>query len=141
MRLQKLTGLERQKVENEYRETIKLINKLKAILASKSLQMQIIKEELLVIKQKHGDERRTEIVYKSEEFKIEDMITEEEVVITISHQGLIKRFPVSGYRRQGRGGKGVTGATAREDDFIEQIFIASTHNYILFLPIKENVIG
>lgn len=136
MRLQKLTGLERQKVENEYRETIKLINKLKAILASKSLQMQIIKEELLVIKQKHGDERRTEIVYKSEEFKIEDMITEEEVVITISHQGLIKRFPVSGYRRQGRGGKGVTGATAREDDFIEQIFIASTHNYILFFTDK-----
>ena len=95
MRLQKLTGLERKKVEDEYRETIKLIEKLKAILKSKQLQMRIIEEELLELKKKYGDERRTEIVYKAEEFSIEDMIAEEEVVITISHQGLIKRFPVS----------------------------------------------
>ena len=132
MRLQKLTGLERKKVEDEYRELIKLIEKLKAILKSKQLQMKIIEDELLALKAKYGDERRTEIVYKAEEFSIEDMIAEEEVVITISHLGLIKRFPVSGYRRQTRGGKGVTGAATKEDDFVEHMFIASTHNYILF---------
>ncbi len=132
MRLQKLTGLERKKVEEEYKETIKLIERLRAILASKKLQMQMIRDELLEIRKKYGDERRTEIVYKAEEFSVEDMIAEEDVVITISHGGFIKRFPVSGYRRQSRGGKGVTGATTKEDDFIEQMFIASTHNYILF---------
>ncbi len=132
MRLQKLTGLERKKVEDEYREIIKLIERLKAILKSKQLQMKIIEDELIELKKKFGDERRTEIVYKAEEFSIEDMIAEEEVVITISHQGFIKRFPVSGYRRQSRGGRGVTGAATREDDFVEHMFIASTHNYILF---------
>jgi DNA gyrase subunit A len=132
MRLQKLTGLERKKVEDEYRETIKLIEKLKAILKSKPLQMKIIEEELLGLKKKYGDERRTEIIYKAEEFSIEDVIAEEEVVITISHLGLIKRFPVSGYRRQSRGGRGVTGAATKEDDFVEHMFVASTHNYILF---------
>ncbi|MCX6132460.1 MAG: DNA gyrase subunit A [Ignavibacteriales bacterium] len=132
MRLQKLTGLERKKVEDEYRETIKLIEKLKAILKSKQLQLKIIEDELITVKEKYGDERRTEIVYKAEEFSIEDMIAEEEVVITISHQGLIKRFPVSGYRRQSRGGKGVTGAATKEDDFVAHMFVASTHNYILF---------
>ena len=132
MRLQKLTGLERKKVEEEYRDTIKLIEKLKAILKSKQLQLKIVEEELAEIKKKYGDERRTEIVYKAEEFSIEDIIAEEEVVITISHQGFIKRFPVSGYRRQSRGGKGVTGAATKDDDFLEHMFIASTHNYILF---------
>ncbi|HMD13391.1 MAG TPA: DNA gyrase C-terminal beta-propeller domain-containing protein, partial [Bacteroidota bacterium] len=136
MRLQKLTGLERKKVEDEYKETIKLIERLRSILTSKKLQMQIIKEELLEIKKKYGDERRTEVVYKTEEFSVEDMIAEEDVVITISHSGFIKRFPVSGYRRQARGGKGVTGATTKEDDFIEHMFIASTHNYILFFTDK-----
>lgn len=136
MRLQKLTGLERKKVEDEYRETIKLIEKLKAILKSKLLQLKIIEDELLEIKKKYGDSRRTEIVYKAEEFSIEDMIAEEEVVITISHNDFIKRFPVSGYRRQGRGGKGVTGAGTREDDFVEHMFIASTHDYILFFTNK-----
>ena len=132
MRLQKLTGLERKKVEDEYRETIKTIERLKAILKSKQLQMKIVEDELLELKKKYGDERRTEIVYKAEEFSIEDMIAEEDVVITISHQGFIKRFPVSGYRRQSRGGKGVTGAATKEDDFLEHMFVASTHNYILF---------
>jgi len=136
MRLQKLTGLERKKVEDEYRETIKLIEKLKAILKSKQLQMKIIEEELLEIKKRYGDARRTEIVYKAEEFSIEDMIAEEEVVITISHNDFIKRFPVSGYRRQARGGKGVTGAGTREDDFVEHMFIASTHDHILFFSNK-----
>ncbi|HTK81912.1 MAG TPA: DNA gyrase subunit A [Bacteroidota bacterium] len=136
MRLQKLTGLERQKIEEELAETYKLIQKLKSIISNKKLQMQIIKDELLEIKKKYGDERRTEIVHKAEEFSVEDMIAEEDVVITISHGGFIKRFPVSGYRRQGRGGKGVTGATTKEDDFIAQMFIASTHHYILFFTDK-----
>ena len=126
-----MTGLERKKVEDEYRETIKLIEKLKTILKNKQLQLKIIEDELLSIKEKYGDDRRTEIIYKAEEFNIEDMIAEEEVVITISHSGFIKRFPVSGYRRQSRGGKGVTGAATREDDFVEHMFIASTHDYIL----------
>lgn len=131
MRLQRLTGLERKKIEDEYRAIIELIEKLKAILKSKQLQLEIIKEELLEIKKKYGDERRTEIVMKAEEFSIEDMIAEEEVVITISHSGMIKRFPVSGYRRQSRGGRGSMGATTREDDFIEHMFVASTHNYLM----------
>ena len=131
MRLQRLTGLERKKVEDEYREVIKLIEKLKAILKNKQLQLKIIEDELLEVKKKYGDERRTEIVYKAEEFSVEDMIAEEDVVITISHRGFIKRFPVSGYRRQSRGGKGVTAASTKEDDFLEHIFIASTHDYIL----------
>ncbi len=131
MRLQRLTGLERKKIEEEYRETIKLIEQLKALLASKKLQMQLIEKELLQVKEKYGDERRTEIVYKAEEFSIEDTIAEEEVVITISHGGYIKRFPVSGYRRQSRGTRGATGAATREDDFIEAVFIASTHEHIM----------
>jgi len=136
MRLQKLTGLERKKVEDEYREVIKLIEKLKAILKSKALQMKIVEEELQEVKKKYGDPRRTEIVYKAEEFRIEDMIAEENVVITISHNGYLKRFPVSGYRRQGRGGRGVTGAATREDDFVAHVFVASTHHYILFFTDK-----
>jgi len=136
MRLQRLTGLERKKIEDEYKETIKLIERLRSILASKKLQLQMIKEELLEMKKKYGDERRTEIVYKAEEFSVEDMIAEENVVITVSHSGFIKRFPVSGYRRQARGGKGVTGVTTKEDDFIEHMFIASTHQYILFFTDK-----
>ena len=136
MRLQRLTGLERKKIEDEYRETIKLIERLKTILKSKQLQMQIIREELEKIKEQYGDERRTEIVYKAEEFSIEDMIAEEQVVITISHKGFIKRFPVSGYRRQSRGGRGSSGAAPRDDDFIEAMFVASTHEYILLFTDK-----
>ncbi|MBU2446240.1 MAG: DNA gyrase subunit A [Bacteroidetes bacterium] len=131
MRLQRLTGLERKKIEDEYKETIKLIEKLRAILASQTKRMQMISEELLQIKERYGDERRTQVIKDYTEFNIEDIIAEEDVVITISHSGYIKRFPVSGYRRQIRGGKGVTGAATREDDFIEHMFIASTHNYIL----------
>lgn len=136
MRLQRLTGLERQKIEDEYKELIKLIEKLKAILENKQLRMQIIKDELSEVKKLYGDERRTEIVSNYEELSIEDMIAEEDMVITISHRGNIKRFPVSGYRRQRRGGKGSTGATTRDEDFIEHMFIASTHHYILFFSDK-----
>ncbi|NTW48980.1 MAG: DNA gyrase subunit A [Chlorobiales bacterium] len=132
MRLQRLTGLERQKIEDEYRELLKTIEQLNAILSSEKLQMKIIKDELRQIKKTYGDERRTQIVYDTTEFSIEDMIAEEDVVITVTHDGFIKRYPVSGYRRQGRGGRGVSGASAKETDFIEHMFIASTHHYILF---------
>ena len=132
MRLQRLTGLERKKIEDEYREIIKLIEKLRGILASDEKQYHIIKEELLELKERYADERRTEIVYQGDELTLEDIIAEENVVVTISHKGFIKRFPVSGYRKQTRGGKGVSGAGMREDDFIEQMFVASTHEFILF---------
>jgi DNA gyrase subunit A len=139
MRLQRLTGLERQKIEDEYKETIKLIEKLKGILKSEEQRKIIITEELQEIRKKYADERRTEIVYDYEDFSLEDIIAEEDVVVTISHNGFIKRFPVSGYRKQGRGGKGVTGAGTKEDDFIEHMFIASTHQYILFFTDKGKV--
>jgi DNA gyrase subunit A len=132
MRLQRLTGLERKKIEDEYKEVIKLIEKLKGILTSEEKRYLIIKDELIAVRDKYGDERRTEIVYNFEEFSLEDIIAEEDVVVTISHNGFIKRFPVSGYRKQGRGGKGVTGAGTKDDDFIEHMFIASTHHYIMF---------
>jgi len=136
MRLQRLTGLERQKIEDEYREVLQLIEKLKGILDNRALRMQIIKDELTEVKDRYGDDRRTEIIRNYEELTLEDMIAEEDMVITISHRGFIKRFPVSGYRRQNRGGRGSTGATTREEDFIEHMFIASTHQYILFFTDK-----
>ncbi len=136
MRLQRLTGLERTKIEAEYREVIQLIEQLKAILASKELQMKIISDDLSAISERFADKRRTEIIFDTKDFTIEDMIAEEDVVVTISHTGFIKRFPVSGYRRQGRGGKGVTGASSKEDDFVEHMFIASTHHYIMFFTNK-----
>jgi len=136
MRLQRLTGLERKKIEDEYKETIKLIEKLKGILNSEEKRYLIIKEELLAVKEKFGDERRTEIIYDYTEFSLEDTIAEEDVVVTISHRGFIKRFPVSGYRKQGRGGKGVHGAETKDEDFIEHMFVASTHQYILFFTDK-----
>jgi DNA gyrase subunit A len=132
MRLQRLTGLERQKIEDEYREVIKTIERLKSILENVNLQLQIIKDELLELKETYGDNRRTEIIQNFEEFSIEDMIAEEDMVITISRDGYIKRFPVSGYRRQHRNTRGSTGAIAKGEDFIEHLFIASTHHYIVF---------
>jgi DNA gyrase subunit A len=136
MRLQRLTGLERSKVESEYKETIKLIEKLKSILRSKELQKELIHEELLKLKEKYGDERRTLIIEGEEDFSVEDLIAEEDVVITITHNGFIKRYPVSGYRRQNRGGKGITAAVTKDDDFIEHMFVASTHHYIIFFTDK-----
>ncbi|ACF10524.1 DNA gyrase, A subunit [Chlorobaculum parvum NCIB 8327] len=132
MRLQRLTGMERQKIDDEYKQTMALIEELKSILASPAKQMEIIKEELLKVSEVYGDERRTEMRPQEGDFSIEDMIAQEDVVITITHDGFIKRFPVSGYRRQHRGGRGVAGAQAKNEDFIEHMFIASTHNYILF---------
>ncbi|MFQ5869408.1 MAG: DNA gyrase subunit A [Candidatus Zixiibacteriota bacterium] len=133
MRLQRLTALEREKIEEEYLEKIKLIARLKGILESESRRMNIIKEELLELKEKYGDERRTQIIAEAPtEFTIEDLIAEEDMVITISHSGYIKRLSVSSYRRQRRGGRGVIGMETKEEDFVEHLFIASTHNYILF---------
>ncbi|NOX38781.1 MAG: DNA gyrase subunit A [Calditrichaeota bacterium] len=139
MRLQRLTGLERRKIEEEYRELLKTIERLRSILESHALQMEIIKEELLELKENYGDERRTEIVKDFEEFSIEDMIAEEDMVITITRDGYIKRFPVSGYRRQHRNTRGSAGAVAKGEDFVEHLFIASTHNYILFFTDKGKV--
>jgi len=136
MRLQRLTGLERDKIEAEYKEVMAEIKRLKGLLASKPERMELIAKELMELKEKFGDERRTEIVAKTGEFSVEDMIAEEDMVITISHSGFIKRFPVSGYRRQTRGGRGATGATAKEDDFLEHLFIAGTHDYVLFFTDK-----
>ncbi|MBE2280999.1 MAG: DNA gyrase subunit A [Ignavibacteriaceae bacterium] len=132
MRLQRLTGLERKKIEDEYREVIQLIQKLRGILESEELRYMIIKEELIIIKDKYGDERRTEVIQNYEEFEIEDLIAEENVVVTISHRGFIKRFPVSGYKKQKRGGRGVTGAATKDEDWIETMFVATTHEYIMF---------
>ncbi|MFH0734699.1 MAG: DNA gyrase subunit A [bacterium] len=139
MRLQRLTGLERQKIEDEYREIIKLIEKLRGILESEAKRNLIVKEELVAIKERYGDKRRTEIIFDYKEFSLEDIIANEDVVVTISHKGFIKRFPVSGYRRQNRGGKGVTGAGTKDEDFIEHMFIASTHHYIMFFTDKGKV--
>jgi DNA gyrase subunit A len=132
MRLQRLTSMEVEKVVAEYRETIKLIEKLKNILANKPLRMAIVKEELEEIQKRYGDERRTEIIPAADEFTVEDMIAEEDMVITISHNGFIKRSASSQWRRQRRGGRGMQGAATREDDFVEHLFIASSHDYMLF---------
>jgi DNA gyrase/topoisomerase IV subunit A len=110
MRLQRLTGMERKKIDLEYTEVLAFIEELRFILGSPEKQMQIIREELLKVREVYGDERRTEIVPQEGDFSIEDMIAQEDVVITITHEGFIKRFPVSGYRRQARGGKGVRGS-------------------------------
>jgi DNA gyrase subunit A len=136
MRLQRLTRLERKKVEDEYLDLIKLIARLKGILESKPQRMQIIKEELLELKKKYSDLRRTEIREEEEEFTIEDLIAEEDMVITVTHNGYIKRLGVSSYRRQSRGGRGVIGIETKEQDFVEHLFIASTHDYILFFTDK-----
>ncbi len=132
MRLQRLTGLEREKIEKEYLDLIKKISELKAILDSKQLRMQIIKDEILALEKKFGDHRRTEIQDEAEDLTVEDLIAEEDMVLTISHLGYVKRLSVSAYRRQQRGGKGVIGIETKEDDFAEHLFIASTHDYILF---------
>ncbi|MEA1997414.1 MAG: DNA gyrase subunit A, partial [Gemmatimonadota bacterium] len=132
LRLARLTGLEREKLDQEYEELIKTITRLKSILESRQLRMQIIKEELLEIKSRYSDERRTELLEDIGEFSMEDLIAEEEMVITISHLGYIKRLPATTYRRQARGGKGKSGQSTRETDFLEHMFIASTHDYILF---------
>ncbi|MCB0569529.1 MAG: DNA gyrase subunit A [Phaeodactylibacter sp.] len=131
MRLQKLTGLERDKIKEEYDEIQKRIAHLRAILESEELQREVVIEELNEVREKYGDERRTEISYADGDISIEDMIPDEDVAITISHLGYIKRTPVTEYRVQGRGGRGSRGSKTRDEDFIEHLFVASNHNYLL----------
>jgi len=132
MRLQKLTGLEVDKVVAEYREVIKVIGHLRGILENRSQRMDIIKTELLDVQEQYGDERRTEIIPVDSNFTMEDMIAEEEVVLTVTHRGYIKRTALNTYRTQRRGGRGVQGAMSKDEDFVEHLFIANTHNYMLF---------
>ena len=136
MPLQRLTGLERDKIEAEYEELQEAIGHFRAVLDSREMQMDILKEELSEIRERFGDERRTEIVYSAEEFDVEDLIPREDMVVTISRQGYIKRMSPGAYRTQQRGGRGVTGMRTKEEDFVERLFIASTHSYILFLTAR-----
>jgi DNA gyrase subunit A len=131
MRLQRLTGMERDKIVQEYQEIMALIEELKDILANEDKRMDIIKTELTEMRDRYGDDRRTEIEHNAEDFSYEDMIPNEEVIITVSHQGYIKRTALTEYRTQGRGGVGSRGVSTKEDDFTEYLFTASTHNYLL----------
>ena len=132
MRLQRLTSLETQKIDEEYEELMAQIEDLRDILDNLPRRMEIIKDEMIDLKERFGDERRTEILEAAEEFSMEDMIADEDMVITISHSGYIKRIHVDAYRSQGRGGKGVTAMTTKDEDFVEHLFVASAHTYILF---------
>jgi DNA gyrase subunit A len=139
MRLQRLTGMEREKITSEYEELLKNMERFRAILASPAMVLQLIREELELIKKEHGDERRTEILAESGEIDVEDLIAEEDMVVTISHDGYIKRSPVSLYRAQRRGGKGMTGVKPKEEDFVEMLFVASSHDHLLFFTNKGRV--
>jgi DNA gyrase subunit A len=139
MRLAKLTGLEIDKLEAELKEVRATIAELRGILKSKEKRVRILKDEMAQVAKDYGDERRTEIIPDQSEFSVEDLIAEEDMVITISHSGYIKRIPVSTYRKQRRGGRGLTGATAKEDDWIEHLFIASTHDYVMFFSDRGQV--
>jgi DNA gyrase subunit A len=132
MRLQRLTNLEREKINNDYREVIKLIARLREILSNERLLLNIISEELQDIRERYGDDRRTQIIEEVQELKLEDLIVEEDMAVTISHSGYIKRNAISLYRSQRRGGRGKMGMTTKEEDFVEHLFVASTHSYILF---------
>ena len=139
MRLQRLTALEREKINAEYLETIKLMEQLRHILESERLVLEIIVDELKALKEKFGDARRTELIDKTEEIRLEDLIVEEQMVVTVSNTGYIKRNAISLYRTQGRGGKGVTGMTTKEEDFVETLFVASTHDYVLICTNRGKV--
>ncbi|SET01484.1 DNA gyrase subunit A [Anaerobranca gottschalkii] len=139
MRLQRLTGLEREKIETEYNEVLSKIKYYKELLEDPKKIDAVIKEELLEVKEKYNDQRRTRITADDDEIEYEDLIAEEDVVVTITHQGYIKRLPCSTYKSQKRGGKGVTGIASKNDDFIEHLFITSSHNYILFFTNKGKV--
>ncbi|HET9274980.1 MAG TPA: DNA gyrase C-terminal beta-propeller domain-containing protein, partial [Gemmatimonadales bacterium] len=139
MRLARLTGLEIDKLEAELKDVRATIAELRGILKSRERRMRILKEEMEQVARDYGDDRRTEIIPDQTDFSVEDLIAEEDMVITISHSGYVKRIPVSTYRRQRRGGRGLTGATAKEDDWIEHLFIASTHDYVMFFSDKGQV--
>jgi DNA gyrase subunit A len=136
MRLQRLTGLERDKIKEEYAELMKLIDYLRKVLGSEELRMLLLKKEVAEVAEKYGDERRTEIVYAADDISMEDMIEDEAVVVTISHMGYIKRTPLTEYRTQNRGGRGSIGSSTRDEDFVEHLFVATNHNYILLFTQK-----
>ena len=136
MRLKTLSGLQREKIEEEYQQLMELIAHLRELLANEHLVLELVKEELLEVKQKYGDERRTKIVAAEGEIDVEDLIKEEQTVVALTHFGYIKRMPIDTYKSQRRGGKGITGMTTREEDFVKQIFTASTHDTILFFSNK-----
>jgi DNA gyrase subunit A len=136
MRLQRLTGLERDKIREEYNELMKLIEYYRDVLSNEDLRMDIIKDELTDIRTKFGDERRTEVIHSGDDISMEDMIADEEVVITISHLGYIKRTALTEYRTQGRGGRGAKGSSTRDEDFVEHIYVATNHNHMLFFTEK-----
>jgi DNA gyrase subunit A len=139
MQLQRLAALEREKIEKEYLELIKQIEYLQSLLTSRKKMLSVVKSEMLEVKKKFSDPRRTDIVAREDDIEIEDLIQQEDVIITLSHRGYIKRIPVSMYRSQRRGGRGVSGANIKEEDFIEQLFLASTHDYLLFFTDKGKV--
>jgi DNA gyrase subunit A len=139
LRLQRLTGLEREKINTEYEGLIKDIARFRSILENPALVRQLIKEEMVEIKAKHADERRTEILEETEDIDVEDLIAEEDMVVTVSHKGYIKRNPISLYRAQRRGGKGMTGVKTKDEDFVELLFVASSHDYLLFFTNKGRV--
>ncbi|MDY0344156.1 MAG: DNA gyrase subunit A [Lentimicrobium sp.] len=139
MRLQRLTGLERDKIRNEYEELLKMIEYFNLVINNEDMRMEIIKKELLDIKESYGDERKTQIVYSASDFRIEDTIADENVVITISHMGYIKRTVLTEYRRQNRGGRGAKGSDIRDEDFLEYLYVATMHNYMLFFTEKGKV--
>ncbi len=136
MRLQRLTGLEREKIENEYRELLTTIERLRAILASKELQLREVAGELLALRDKYGDERRTEIIYEGGNISIEDMIADDDMIVTITHNGFIKRTAATLYRSQSRGGRGMSGVGTRDDDYVEHVFQTSNHDHLLFFTDK-----
>ena len=139
MQLRRLTGLEREELEAEYRELLKLIDRFKMILSSERTILAEVRKEVLAVKEKYGDARRTQLLYETSEFSVEDLIADEDMVVTISNQGYIKRLPVSTYRKQRRGGRGVAGMDTKEEDFVQDLFIASTHQYMLFFTNKGRV--
>jgi DNA gyrase subunit A len=139
MRLQRLTGLEQAKIQEELNKLLEDIESYRAILADENLVLDIIREDLYEIREKHGDDRRTEIIAEVGDFHVEDLIAEETMAVIVSHEGYIKRLPLTSYRRQNRGGKGVTGADIKEGDFVEHLFTASTHDYILFFTDKGKI--
>ena len=139
MRLRTLTGLEREKIEAEYRELQEIIKELKAILGDENQLYRVIKEEIMIIREKYGDDRRTKLTHDEGELDIEDLIIEENSVITMTHLGYVKRIPLNTYRSQNRGGRGIKGMQTRDEDFVENLFVTSTHNYILFFTNKGKV--
>ena len=139
LRLQRLTGLEREKIEEEYQETLKAIEEYKAILADEQKILNIIKDELTAVKDKYGDDRRTKLTIDTSEIDVEDLIAEEDVVITLTHNNYIKRMPLDTYRRQNRGGKGIKGMTKLDEDQIEKLLMTGTHDYVLFFTNRGRV--